>query len=90
MSTIQFPKLPKEHYYEDYISAIMVLSKCFLERGIIKVDKSSGKDEVLELDIVTTVYSKDCAQKYLVEIKGGRCWGILNYLKLEVGWIIWA
>lgn len=86
MSVIQFPKLPKNHYYEDYVSAIMVLSRCFLERGIVKKESSSGKEDVLELDIVASSYSRDSIQKYLVELKGGKNWGFQDLFKIR-GWM---
>ena len=64
----------------------MVLSKCFLERGIVKKEEIEEKEEVLELDIVATSYSENSAEKCLIEIKGGKNWGYSDLFKIR-GWL---
>lgn len=63
-SGISLPQIPKEKEYEDFIAAILQAGGYYLERGIIH----RIKQDVLELDIVTTRFHKDHLEHTISEI----------------------
>jgi len=79
---VSFPSIPKDHYYEHYVSALIALSGRFVERSIVK----RGSEEILELDIVTSKFSNESIDKSIVEIKGGKHWGFPDIFKVR-GWM---
>lgn len=82
--SISLPELPKEREYEDYIAAILQSSGYYLERGVIL----RGVQDVLELDIVATKYSRNddnCINRSIFEIKSGK-WGLSDIFKVG-GWL---
>lgn len=79
---VHFPDIPKDHYYEHYLSALIALSGRFVERSVVR----RGEEEILELDIVTTKFNIADYEKAIVEIKGGKKWGFPDIFKVR-GWI---
>lgn len=79
--SISLPKIPKDKEYEDFISAILQSGGYYLERGIIH----RIKQDVLELDIVSTKYSKENVERTISEIKSGG-WGLSDIFKVR-GWL---
>ena len=61
---IKLPKIPKEKEYEDFIAAILQAGGYYLERGIIH----RIKQDVFELDIVTTLFQKERIERTISEI----------------------
>ncbi|MBQ8298382.1 MAG: hypothetical protein IJX99_00650 [Clostridia bacterium] len=78
---ISLPQIPKEKEYEDFIAAILQAGGYYLERGIIH----RIKQDVLELDIVTTRFHKDHLEHTISEIKSGG-WGFSDIFKVR-GWL---
>lgn len=78
-STLYLPSKPLDQEYEDYIAAYLLCSGYHIERKLIYQEE---KVDVLELDIVTTNYSKGVRNVF--EIKSGG-WGI-NDLHKMAGW----
>lgn len=79
---VRFPQIPKNHYYEHYLSALVALSGRFVERSVVKREK----EEILELDVVTTNFSSEKIEKAIIEIKGGKNWGLPDIFKVR-GWM---
>lgn len=75
------PSLPKGKEFEEYISAFFQASGMYLERNITE----RAIEEVLELDIITTDYNKECPHISLVELKSGD-WGFPDIFKIA-GWL---
>ena len=78
---IKLPKIPKEKEYEDFIAAILQAGGYYLERGIIH----RIKQDVFELDIVTTLFQKERIERTISEIKSGG-WGLSDVFKVR-GWL---
>ncbi len=81
MASVSLPDLPKGKEFEEYISAFFQSGGYYIERNIIE----RGPEEVLELDIITTDYSKSPPQINLLEVKSGN-WGFSDLFKLR-GWM---
>ena len=79
---VHFPDIPKDHYYEHYLSALIALSGRFVERSVVQ----RGEEEILELDIVSTVFDDTDFEKAIIEIKGGKKWGFPDIFKVR-GWM---
>ena len=79
--SIKLPQIPKEKEYEDFVAAILQAGGYYLERGIIH----RIKQDVLELDIVTTLFKKECIERTISEIKSGG-WGLSDVFKVR-GWL---
>ena len=78
-----FPSIPKGKDYEDYIAAILASDGYYLERNIhCWIDK----EELLELDIVSTKFSRTTVNRELIEIKSGDNWGYSDIFKV-FGWM---
>ena len=75
------PKIPKDKEYEDFIAAILQSCGYYLERGIIH----RIKQDVLELDIVSSKFSKENVDRTISEIKSGG-WGLPDIFKVR-GWM---
>ena len=78
---ISLPKIPKDKEYEDFIAAILQSGGYYLERGIIY----RIKQDVLELDIVSTRFSEGNVERAISEIKSGG-WGLSDIFKIR-GWL---
>ena len=78
---ISLPKFPKGKQFEEYISAFFQSAGYFIERNIIQREV----EEILELDIITTDYSKSPPQIKLLEVKSGD-WGFPDLFKVR-GWM---
>lgn len=78
---ISLPDFPTDHEFEEYISAFFQASGLFVERNLIQREK----EEILELDIISTFYAKSEIGMTLVEVKSGG-WGYPDLFKL-LGWI---
>lgn len=74
---------PLEKDYEDYVSAYFQSGGLYVERSIIHREK----EEIMELDIILTDFSKENAYKKLVEIKSGG-WGFSEIFKVK-GWLVY-
>lgn len=90
--TIQLPKDPKDHDYEDQIAAILLASGYYLETRLIL---KKGSEEVLEFDAIATP-TNDYTNRRIVEVKSGS-WGMPDLFKLygqtmytnhEAAWLI--
>ena len=79
--SISLPEIPKDKEYEDFIAAILQSGGCYLERGIIH----RIKQDVLELDIVSTKFSEGNVERAISEIKSGG-WGLSDIFKIR-GWL---
>ena len=79
---VRFPDIPKDHYYEHYLSALIALSGRFVERSVVQ----RGEEEILELDIVSTVFDDTDFEKAIIESKGGKKWGFPDIFKVR-GWM---
>lgn len=79
--SISLPEIPKNKEYEDFIAAILQSGGYYLERGIIH----RIKQDVLELDIVSTKFSKGNVVRAISEIKSGS-WGLPDIFKIR-GWL---
>jgi hypothetical protein len=66
---------------EDYIAALFQASGRFVVKQVVEADPL----DLLELDIVATMYSLAGGDTRLVEVKGGR-WGYTDLFKV-VGWM---
>ena len=78
-----FPSIPKGKDYEDYIAAILASDGYYLERNIhCWIDK----EDLLELDIVSTKFSRTTVNRELIEIKSGDNWGYSDIFKV-FGWM---
>src|ERR1700741_2581739 len=80
---IELVQNPKDLDYEDYISAYLQAGGLYVEKSIIY----RGKAELLELDIITTNFSKDNTKRHLIEIKSGQ-WGFNEIFKVK-GWLVY-
>lgn len=78
---ISLPKIPREKDYEDYISAYLQAGGLYVERSIIHREK----EELLELDIITTDFQENNTESNLIEIKSGN-WGFSEIFKIR-GWM---
>lgn len=78
---ISLPDIPKDKEYEDYVAAILQSGGYYLERGIIH----RIKQDVLELDIVSTKFSEESIERSISEIKSGG-WGFPDIFKVR-GWL---
>ena len=76
--SISLPKIPKDKEYEDFIAAILQSCGYYLERGIIH----RIKQDVLELDIVSSKFSKENVDRTISEIKSGG-WGLPDIFKVR-------
>jgi hypothetical protein len=65
--TIKLPKDPKDHDYEDQISAMLLASGYYLETRLIL---KKGTEEVLEFDAIVTPVN-DYTNRKIVEVKSG-------------------
>lgn len=90
--TIQLPKDPKDHDYEDQIAAKLLASGYYLETRLIL---KKGSEEVLEFDAIATP-TNDYKNRRIVEVKSG-AWGMSDLFKLygqtmytnhEAAWLI--
>ncbi|MEV7395688.1 hypothetical protein [Aeromicrobium sp. NPDC092404] len=80
--TVSLPEIPGSgDELEDYVAALFQASGHFVEKQVVEADPL----DLLELDIVTTMYSKTKFAKRLVEVKGGK-WGYGDLFKV-VGWM---
>lgn len=79
--SISLPEIPKDKEYEDFIAAILQSGGYYLERGIIH----RIKQDVLELDIVSTRFSEGKVERAISEIKSGG-WGLSDIFKIR-GWL---
>ncbi len=79
--SISLPKIPRDKEYEDFIAAILQCGGYYLERGIIH----RIKQDVLELDIVSTKFSKENVERTISEVKSGG-WGLSDIFKVR-GWL---
>lgn len=79
--SISLPKIPKDKEYEDFIAAILQSCGYYLERGIIH----RIKQDVLELDIVSSKFSRENVERTISEIKSGG-WGLPDIFKVR-GWM---
>jgi hypothetical protein len=75
--TIKLPKDPKDHDYEDQISAMLLASGYYLETRLIL---KKGTEEVLEFDAIVTPVN-DYTNRKIVEVKSGG-WGLSDLFKL--------
>lgn len=80
-TAIELPEIPKDKDYEDYLCAYLQAGGLYVERNIIHREK----EELLELDILTTDFQQNSADNLLVEIKGGD-WGFSDIFKIK-GWL---
>lgn len=80
-NSISLPQIPKEKEYEDFIAAILQAGGYYLERGIIH----RIKQDVLELDIVTTRFHNEHIERSISEIESGG-WGFPDIFKVR-GWL---
>lgn len=78
-NTVKFPSIPHDEEYEDYIAAYLLAAGYHVERKLIKREE---KVDVLEIDIVSTNYTK--GGRHVFEIKSGG-WGITDLHKMY-GW----
>ncbi len=79
--SITLPQIPKDKEYEDFVAAILQSGGYYLERGIIH----RIKQDVFELDIVSTKFYKENIERTLSEIKSGG-WGLSDIFKVR-GWL---
>lgn len=79
---IYLEKIPKEKDYEDYLCAYLQSGGLYIEKNIIHREK---KEELLELDILTTSFKEEETKNLLVEIKSGK-WGFNEIFKIR-GWM---
>lgn len=80
--TVSLPEVPGSgNELEDYVAALFQASGHFVEKQVVEADPL----DLLELDIVTTMYTKSNFQKRLIEVKGGK-WGYTDLFKV-VGWM---
>jgi len=75
--SIQLPKDPKDHDYEDQIAAMLLASGYYLETRLIL---KKGSEEVLEFDAIVTP-TNDYTNRRIVEVKSG-AWGMSDLFKL--------
>ena len=90
MATAQLPDLPKGKEFEEFLAAFFQAQGLYVERNV--VDRQ--EEEVLELGIITTNYTKRVVpDNKLFEVKSGS-WGFnevfkgrgwLDYLNLDSG-----
>jgi hypothetical protein len=78
---VKLPELPKGKEFEEFISAHFQCGGYYVEKNII--DRKI--EEVLELDLIITDYSRPLPNIYLVEAKSGN-WGFEDIFKLR-GWM---
>lgn len=78
---VSLPSLPKDEFYEDYVSAIFAACGLFVERRI----SLNEPVNILELDIVTSEIHSNKTEKTIVEIKSGQ-WGLTDVFKIR-GWL---
>ncbi len=82
MVTASLPELPRGKIFEEFIAAYFQCAGLYVERNL--TDRQER--EVLELDIITTSYSKNSLpDSKLVEVKSGR-WGFSDIFKIR-GWL---
>jgi hypothetical protein len=78
---VELPDYPKSSEFEDFIAAQLLLSGFYLERSI----EERGEANILEIDIITTNYTKEIPEYNLVEAKSGD-WGVKDIFKVY-GWM---
>jgi len=82
MATAQLPDLPEGKEFEEFLAAFFQAHGLYVERNV--VDRQ--EEEVLELDIITTDYTKGgVPDNKLFEVKSGS-WGLSEVFKLR-GWL---
>jgi hypothetical protein len=78
---VDLPKFPDGKEFEEYVSAYLQCGPVYIERNIVEREEQ----EVLELDIIGTDYSKAPPHVRLFEIKSGS-WGFADIFKIY-GWL---
>src|SRR5699024_7807506 len=78
---IELVENPTETDFEDYIAAYLQAGGLYVEKSIIY----RGKEELLELDIITSNFKPVEVENYLIEIKSGK-WGFKEIFKVK-GWL---
>jgi hypothetical protein len=81
MAGVRLPEFPKGKEFEEYISALLQAGGYYIERNII--DRKGT--EVLELDVITTDYSKKLPNIQLLEVKSSE-WHFSDLFKVR-GWM---
>jgi hypothetical protein len=82
MTTVNLPTLPSGKEFEEFLAAYFQASGLYVERNVI----DRQKEEVLELDFVTTQYQENKPPDIkLFEVKSGQ-WGFGELFKLR-GWL---
>jgi hypothetical protein len=66
---------------EDYVAALFQSSGYYVEKSLIERDP----DDILELDLVASRYSRESTRRLLAEVKGGK-WGYSDIFKIA-GWL---
>lgn len=80
--TAKLPDLPKGKEFEEFLAAYFQGSGYYVERDII----DRQKEDVLELDIINTLYTKgQIPESKLCEVKSGK-WGFGDIFKIR-GWL---
>lgn len=79
---VELPDIPKDEDYEDYVCAHIQSSGMYIEKKIIYREV----EELLELDIIISDFSKTSVEKYLTEVKSKK-WGFSEIFKLK-GWMV--
>lgn len=79
--SLELPKDPRDTDYEEYIAAYLQAGGLYVERNAVYREEA----DLLELDILTTDFSRKSTGKNLIEIKSGD-WGFGDIFKLR-GWL---